>query len=215
MNAAFVPPWKGPRDLPPAWSTTETFPYRYPFEIERWVSLRSGQRVLVRVARPGDLDGYQRIFDALAPGDIRSRFMGIVARLPQSEVRRLEDVNYSREIILVASALDSEGRPDLVGINSGLIDPQRSSVEFGLVVRSDYKGLGLGRILLQGLIHCARLRGLAEVRAEVLRGNHPMMALMRSLGFRCPDDVDDGDEEQFDDEDVSFVLHLMPPKGDG
>ncbi len=61
--------------------------------------------------------------------------------------------------------------------------PDRVRAEFGIIVRSDIKGRGLGRILLEKLIGYCRARGIGELIGEVLQDNRRMLALSRELGF--------------------------------
>ena len=50
----------------------------------------------------------------------------------------------------------------MAGIVRYAADPDREAAEFGVLVRSDPKGKGLGRILMQHLIEYARSEGLAR-----------------------------------------------------
>ena len=55
--------------------------------------------------------------------------------------------------------------------------------EFAVIVRSDLKGSGLGRILLRHLIEHARNRGVGRLVGRTLPENGPMIALARAEGF--------------------------------
>jgi len=52
-----------------------------------------------------------------------------------------------------------------------------------VTVRSDWKGHGLGYLLMSRLIDVARMRGIGSLVGDVLRENEPMIQLCRSLGF--------------------------------
>jgi acetyltransferase len=62
-------------------------------------------------------------------------------------------------------------------------DPDRERAEYAVLVRSDLKGQGLGRQLMQAMIGYARAQGLGEIFGEVLRENTPMLRLAEALGF--------------------------------
>jgi acetyltransferase len=51
------------------------------------------------------------------------------------------------------------------------------------LVRTDFKGSGLGVALMNLLIAYARREGLKEIFGYVLRENGPMLAICRGLGF--------------------------------
>ena len=71
-------------------------------------------------------------------------------------------------------------------------DPDRLRAEFAVAVRSDWKGRGVGYLLMKRLIAVAQEWGLGELFGEVLRENRPMLALLRSLGFEEPEPARDG-----------------------
>ncbi len=48
----------------------------------------------------------------------------------------------------VAVAFDDNG-PSIIGVSRALITPDNSDAEFAILVRSDLKGKGLGKVLMQ------------------------------------------------------------------
>jgi acetyltransferase len=71
-------------------------------------------------------------------------------------------------------------------------DPGSTFADFAIVVASEIKGRGLGRLLLQCLVSYCRSRGIAELRGETLDGNLRMQRLARSLGFTMTTGADRG-----------------------
>jgi acetyltransferase len=71
-----------------------------------------------------------------------------------------------------------------------MTDPDNVRAEFAIIVRSDLKGSGLGRALLDKLIRYLRSRGTAEVVGQALPDNAAMVALARDLGFAVRRAVD-------------------------
>lgn len=53
-----------------------------------------------------------------------------------------------------------------------------------LVVHDDFRGRGIGQLLLQGAEALARERGCCKLTLEVLEGNHGAMSVYRRAGFR-------------------------------
>ena len=66
-------------------------------------------------------------------------------------------------------------------------DPDHESAEFGLLVRSDLQGLGLGHALMRQLIDYARADGLSRIEGIMLDENDKMIELARELGFAIGD----------------------------
>lgn len=62
-------------------------------------------------------------------------------------------------------------------------DPDYTRAEYGVLVRSDLKGHGLGWRLMEHLIAYARAEGLAELTGWVLAENATMLRMCRELGF--------------------------------
>ena len=61
-----------------------------------------------------------------------------------------------------------------------------------MLVRSDLKGLGLGRKLLEKLIAYTRDHGLERLNGITMPNNRGMVALARKLGFDVDIQLEDG-----------------------
>ena len=72
------------------------------------------------------------------------------------------------------------------------MDPDNLVAEFAVVVRSDIKGLGLGRILMQSVIdHCKRQK-VEKIEGLTLPENAGMIGLAKKLGFKVTRDFEEG-----------------------
>ncbi|WP_422823031.1 GNAT family N-acetyltransferase [Variovorax humicola] len=69
------------------------------------------------------------------------------------------------------------------GVARTVSDPDNIEAEFAIIVRSDLKGAGLGRLLLAQLIEHARSRGTGRLVGIVLRENERMLKLAHAMGF--------------------------------
>ena len=67
-------------------------------------------------------------------------------------------------------------------------DPDRRLAEYAIAVRTDWKGRGIGYLLMNRLIEIARQSGVGELIGEVLRENGPMLEMCRGLGFAVAPD---------------------------
>ena len=74
-----------------------------------------------------------------------------------------------------------------------MTDPDNVDAEFGVIVRSDLKGSGLGLLLMQKLIAYLRSQGTQRLVATVLDYNDRMLKLARELGFEEEADKANGD----------------------
>jgi acetyltransferase len=66
--------------------------------------------------------------------------------------------------------------------------------EFGVIVRSELKGTGLGLLLMQKIIGYLRTQGTQRLVATVLDSNQRMLKLASDLGFVEDVSKDDGED---------------------
>ena len=119
----------------------------------------------------------------LDPEDIRMRVFYSRRTMERSELARLTQIDYTREMAFIAIAPGPDGQPQTQGVVRAMADPDNNSAEFGIIIRSELKGDGLGRLLMNKLIAYQRSQGTQQLVATVLRENHRMVDLAHSLGF--------------------------------
>lgn len=163
----------------------------YPRELEQQVEWQ-GRHLLIRPIRPEDEATLGDLIASLDPEDSRMRFFGTMRRLPRSKLARFTQIDYDREMALVAIERDAQGIERSLGEVRAMADPDNAFAEFAIVVSSQVKGLGLGRLLLQRVIDYCRSRGTGELRGETLAGNLRMQHLARDLGFELKTGADPG-----------------------
>ncbi|VXB98572.1 bifunctional acetate--CoA ligase family protein/GNAT family N-acetyltransferase [Massilia sp. 9I] len=154
----------------------------YPEELASEVDSALGPLTL-RPIRPEDAAAHQAFFHALSPEDVHFRMFGMMRELPPAQLARFTQIDYAREMAFIATRGASAGAETL-GVARVIVDPDNTVGEFAVVVRSDLKGRGLGRLLMERLLAYCRQRGLARVRGAALADNTRMHALARACGFR-------------------------------
>ncbi len=160
----------------------------YPTEWERTVTLRNGRKAFVRPVRPEDEEEFRRFFERITPEDLRLRFFAPVRDFSHPFLARLTQLDYARAIAFVAF---DEQTGEMMGAVRLHADANHETGEYGILLRSDLKGLGLGWILMRLMIEWAKAEGLHEVEGQVLRENTTMLEMCRSLGFSIRIDPDD------------------------
>ena len=181
-----IAPWDGPLQKGPWHSRFVVRPY--PKEWEREEELPHGRRMFVRPVRPEDEALFLDFFGKVTDEDLRLRFFSAVRHFSHEFIARLTQLDYARSIALVA--LDP-GDGSMLGAVRLLADANYESGEYGILVRSDLKGYGIGWRLMQIMIEYAGSIGLKRVEGQVLRENTTMLAMCRNLGFRVRADRDD------------------------
>jgi acetyltransferase len=167
---------------PAAQAGAEHFAIRpYPSHLIETVMWK-GREVTLRPIRPEDEGQHREFLRRLDPEDIRMRVFYSRRSIERSELARLAQIDYGREMAFIATAPGAE-REETLGVVRAMTDPDNDSAEFAIVIRSDVKSGGLGRILMNKLINYLRGQGTARVVASVLTDNRAMRNFMRSLGF--------------------------------
>jgi len=161
--------------------------FPYPSEWERTITLDSGRPAFVRPVRPEDEDLFREFFSHVTDEDLRLRFFQSVKHFSHEFIARLTQMDYARSIALLA--LDESGA--MLGAVRLHADANYRAGEYGILVRSDLKGRGLGRQLMTIMIEVAGWLGLEEVEGQVLRQNRGMLAMCTQLGFAMQPDPDD------------------------
>ncbi|MDB5988500.1 MAG: Protein acetyltransferase [Nevskia sp.] len=164
----------------------------YPAELIHVISAQDGRQYRLRPVRPSDEPALLHLLGQIPPEDIRLRFFGYIRQFSHTMAARMTQVDYDRELALVAEPLESaDGAGGIVAIATLIADPDDAQAEFGVLVHHTYGSAGIGRHLLEQLIAHAVRRGIGTVIGEVLRENTRMRALARRVGFRETVDPDD------------------------
>jgi len=162
----------------------------YPEEQEERVAW-NGYDLLLRPIRPEDAPQHAAFFNALDPADVRLRFFGRLRELSPAQLARLTQIDYDREMAFIATVQTGQAVQTL-GVARAVADPDNVCAEFGVIVRSDLKGRGLGRILMAKLIRYWRERGTQKLVGVALPDNQMVLRLARSLGFVVEPDASNG-----------------------
>ncbi|WP_407276444.1 GNAT family N-acetyltransferase [Halothiobacillus sp. DCM-1] len=157
--------------------------YPYPGQVERSLTLDDGERIRVRPIRPEDAALEQAFVRGLSEEARYFRFMRMLDELTPQMLVRFTQIDYDREMALIALSPTADGGEVEVGVTRYSLSPDGESAEFALVVADAWQGRGVGSHLLQLLMDYARQRGVRRLFGEVLTRNTAMRALVARLGF--------------------------------
>jgi acetyltransferase len=150
----------------------------YPAEWESTETIAGVGEFQLRPVRPEDAPTFIVFAARLDPEDVRMRFFTPFRQLPRTLLARLTQIDYDRAMAFVL--LDAKDA--VAGVVRLAADPDGRRAEFAVLVRSDLKGRGIGRALIDRLIVYAKSRGIEELFGDVLAENAAMLALCRGIG---------------------------------
>ncbi|MFN4005359.1 MAG: GNAT family N-acetyltransferase [Hylemonella sp.] len=165
-----------------------------------------GRTLTLRPIRPEDEAQHLAFLQRLTPEDIRLRVFYSRRSIERSELARLVQIDYEREMAFVAVAPGPGGQEETLGVVRASVDPDNVMAEFGIIVRSDLKGQGLGRLLMDKLIAYLRARGTQRLDCDVILENQGMRRLALALGF-VEQPLQEGDRS------CHLTLWLQPGQG--
>ncbi|HSW05935.1 bifunctional acetate--CoA ligase family protein/GNAT family N-acetyltransferase, partial [Aquabacterium sp.] len=171
----------------------------YPAQLAQVIDWH-GEPLLLRPIRPEDEAQHRRFVERLTPEDLRLRFFNARRSLPRSELARLTQIDYDREMAFIAVRTLPDGTPQTLGSVRAVSDPDGIEAEFAIIVDSAEKGRGLGTLLLRKMIGYQGARGTRRLVCDVLTENRAMQALAQAAGM----------QRQAISEDPQVLRYLLP-----
>ncbi|GAA2818543.1 acetyltransferase [Aminobacter aminovorans] len=134
----------------------------------------------IRPIKPADIALYPEFLARISPDDLRLRFLSSSSSFSDQMLKRLTQLDYDRNMAFVALETRTGA---LAGISRLSCDPDHTSAEYALLVRTDLQGHGLGWELLRQLVDYAKADGIERIEGIVLGENTRMLAMCREFGF--------------------------------
>ena len=156
----------------------------YPAEYESRDTTKGGIQVFIRPIKPEDAPAFLDLFSTLSPTSVYYRFFSPMKSLSPSMLARFTQIDYDREIALVALE-EGVAEERMLGVARVISDPDGKRAEFAVLVGDPWQGRGVGAGLLQRCLRIAKERGIKTIWGIVLRENTQMLALGRKLGFNA------------------------------
>jgi acetyltransferase len=172
----------------------------YPVQMEHVEHLRSGATLRIRPIRPEDATQVIAFADRMSDRSRYMRFFSVQRGLTPLLLARLTQVDYDRELALIALSQGEENAGQMVGVARFAANPDGESCEFAVAIDDHWNGRGLATILMERLMQAARDAGYRRMTGLVLPDNHSMLKLADRLHF-----------ERGRDEDEPAVIKVVRP----
>lgn len=155
----------------------------YPFEYETEDETIDHEKIFIRPIKPSDAPLMVQHFLALSSRSVYFRFFTPLKQLSQSMLIRLTQIDYDREIALVALIGDGDEQV-MAGVARVIFEPDGKGGEFSVVLADKWHGKGIGASLLKRCLKFSAQKGLERVWGIVLAENRQMLNLAKKLGFK-------------------------------
>jgi acetyltransferase len=155
----------------------------YPAQYESQAVVKDGLGVFIRPIKPEDGPAFLELFHTLSPTSVYYRFFSPLKGLSPSMLARFTQIDYDREIALVALEQNAS-KERMLGVARVISDPDGKRAEFSIMVGDPWQGRGVGARLLENCLRIAKERGIETLWGIVLRENTQMLALGKKLGFK-------------------------------
>ena len=166
---------------------------RYPSKYMKKIKLKDGTSALLRPIKPEDENMWQEMFDTFSDDAVRFRFFRRIKNTPHEMRTRYCNIDYDREIGIVAE-INDKGKRRILGVSRIIMTPgQNEEAEYALIVSDEWQRKGLGSEFLDYTIEIARDKGLKKLTGVVLKDNVPMITLCKEKGFK----VESGDPGEY------------------
>lgn len=151
--------------------------------------LLDGTDITLRPIRPEDEPATVAFHHELSENSVRQRyfeFISLSERIAHERLVRICFNDYDRELAIVAESPDLliEGRPTIVGIGRISREAIAGNAELTMIIADAYHNKGLGTLLLQHLLECAKGEGIKRISALILSENSGMIHLCRKFNFQ-------------------------------
>ncbi|MFS7306342.1 bifunctional acetate--CoA ligase family protein/GNAT family N-acetyltransferase [Rahnella inusitata] len=163
----------------------------YPRELEERVVLKDGSQALFRPILPEDEPLLKAFILKVTKEDLYYRYFNEINEFTHEDLANMTQIDYDREMAFVAIHTVND-KNEIIGVTRAVSDPDNIDAEFSVLVRSDLKGLGLGRRLLDKMINYAAEHGLQRLTGITMPNNQGMITLARKLGFDIDIQIQDG-----------------------
>jgi acetyltransferase len=152
----------------------------YPERYEDPQVRTDGLTLCIRPIKPEDAPQLCQLFDNLSPSSIHQRFFSPMKSLPRDMLVRFTQIDYDREMALVAIDTNTE---QMLGVARVIAGPGGAGGEFAVLVADAWQGKGIGGQLLARTLRIVQERGMQSVWGVALPENTGMAKLARRIGF--------------------------------
>ncbi len=155
----------------------------YPNQYESNIFIDSIGDLLIRPIKPEDAPLLLELFDSLTPQSVYFRFFTPMKKLPHSMLAKFTQIDYDREIAMVAIQ-EKNGSEKMLGVARACLEWNQEDAEFAAIVGDQWHGKGVGATLLKQVLTIAKECKVKRIVGTVLADNKKMLSLGKKMGMK-------------------------------
>jgi acetyltransferase len=144
--------------------------------------LADGTPLTLRHIAPADAAREQAFVRGLSARSSQLRFHGTIKELSKKDLKKLTEPDPRDEVALIVLHRGDEGE-EAIGVARYVIDPDRASCEFAIVVADAWQRRGIGTRLMKALVSHLRNGGVRQITGSVFTSNSVMRSFVKQMGF--------------------------------
>lgn len=154
----------------------------YPVRLERTLNVK-GAKIRIRPAKPVDERRIQEHLYGLDKNDVYLRFFHDKTSFARSDIEYMSQIDYVKDLTIVG-LVGERGFDQVIAVGEYLLMLESNMAEVAFSVNKEYRGVGLGKILLKILAEAARENAIAGLVAYTSTRNKAMVNLFKTLPYR-------------------------------
>jgi acetyltransferase len=152
----------------------------YPIRFIEPAQLKDGTLIQLRPIHPLDGKQAENFRGRLSAESVYDRFLGYIPKISNQLVNRLTNIDYSKEMAIVAEIHLEEKEVIAVARIAG---NGSNEADFAIIIADHWQGRGLGIILTAYLIDVAKEMKFKKIYATVFTRNKGMLEILRRKDF--------------------------------
>ncbi len=161
------------------------YPTQY---VSQWTVPKTGEILTFRPIRPEDEPAMVDFHETLSDYTVYLRFeqpIDLEQRIRHDRLAHICHTDYDRQMGMIAERVDVEtGASAILGVARLSKIPGGHDANFGILVRDEYQGTGMGTALLERSLNIAKQENVRRVSATILPDNTAMKRICGKLGFK-------------------------------
>ncbi len=182
----------------------------YPVEHISSVQLNDETLVVLRPIHPIDGKQADSFRAQLSEESIYDRFLGYVPKISDALVKRLTEIDYSREMAIVAEIQEGSQKEIIAVVR--IVGETNTKAEFAIIISDNWQGKGLGTIMTTYVLDIAKRMGFEQIYALVFSSNIQMLEILRHRGFKLEKEDELTFRAQLNIGDKKDFLHYLRTK---